>query len=188
VEYKDATPEQLKIKEFNTGIWCFRSTALFAAIHRINNDNAQKEYYLTDTLSILVNQGKKVEALILDDLQQASGINSQLQLAELEDIYLAEIKTRWLNNGVMIHNPRTVYIGEDVTIETDVTIEAHTTIKGKSYIEKGAHIGSHCYLEHSDIGREAILEGYNIIINANVHETEIISWGEKILEETLVQE
>lgn len=188
VEYKDASEEQKKIGEFNTGIWCFKSSALFEAIHRIDNNNAQKEYYLTDTLSVLVSQGQKVEAVILEDLAQAAGINSQEQLADLEKVYLTEIKTHWLNNGVMIHNPDTVCIGEDVEIETDVTIDAHTTIKGKCYLEKGCHIGPHCYLEHADIGRETILKGYNIVINANVHETEIIQWGEKILEETFFQE
>lgn len=188
VEYKDATEEQKRIQEFNTGIWCFKASALFDAIHKIDNNNAQKEYYLTDTLSVLVRQGQKVEALILDDLAQASGINSQEQLADLEKVYLDQIKTHWLNNGVMIHNPDTVYIGEDVEIEPDVTIEAHTIIKGKCYLEYGCHIGPHCYLEHSDIGKETILQGYNIIINANAHEAEIIPWGEKILEETFVQE
>lgn len=188
VEYKDATHEQRKIKEFNTGIWCFRSEALFDAIHKINNDNAQKEYYLTDTLEILVKQGQTVEAVVLRDLQQASGINSQQQLAELENALLEEIRVHWLNNGVLIHNPTTVHIGEDVMIEPDVTIEAHTTIKGKSRLEKGAHIGPNCHLDSADIGREAVLRGFNVVINANVHDGEIIDWGEKILEETLFQD
>lgn len=188
VEYKDATHVQRKIKEFNTGIWCFRSEALFDAIHKINNDNAQKEYYLTDTLEILVKQGQTVEAVVLEDLQQASGINSQQQLAELENALLEEIRVHWLNNGVLIHNPTTVHIGEDVMIEPDVTIEAHTTIKGKSRLEKGSHIGPNCHVDNADIGREAFLRGFNVVINANVHDGEIIDWGEKILEETLFQD
>jgi bifunctional UDP-N-acetylglucosamine pyrophosphorylase/glucosamine-1-phosphate N-acetyltransferase len=188
VEYKDATEEQKKITEFNTGIWCFKSSSLFDAIHKIDNNNAQKEYYLTDTLSVLCRLGQKVEALITNDLAEISGINSQEQLAELESVYLCEIKTHWLNNGVMIHNPDTVYIGEDVEIEPDVTIGAHTTLKGKCYLEKGCYIGDHCHIENSDIGRETILKGYNVIIDANVHEGEIIPWGEKILEETMFQE
>lgn len=185
VEYKDATPEQKLIEEFNTGIWCFKSSALFDAIHKIDCKNNQKEYYLTDTLAIMVNQGQKVEAVVLDDLAQASGINSQEQLTELEMVYLSDIKNHWLNNGVMIHNPDTVFIGEDVIIEPDVTIEAHTTIKGKSNLDKGCHIGTHCFLDNANIGREAMLKGYNIIINANVHDTEIIPWCEKVFEETL---
>jgi len=185
VEYKDATAEQRLITEFNTGIWCFKSAALFDAIHKIGNENNQKEYYLTDTLAILVQQGQKVEAVILDDLAQASGINSQEQLTALEKVYFDEIKTHWLNNGVMIHNPDTVNIGEEVIIEPDVTIEAHTTIKGKSTLEKGCHIGTHCYLENANIGSEAILKGYNIVIDASIPMFEIIPWNEKVLEETI---
>jgi bifunctional UDP-N-acetylglucosamine pyrophosphorylase/glucosamine-1-phosphate N-acetyltransferase len=185
VEFKDATDEQKKIQEFNTGIWCFQSTALFDAIHKIDNHNAQQEYYLTDTLSVLCKQGLKVEALITEDLAEVSGINSQQQLAELENIYISGIKTRWLNNGVMIHNPDTVYIGDDVEIEPDVTIEAHATICGKCYLESGCYIGNHCHVENSGIGRESILQGFNIIINANVHEGDIIPWGEKIIKEAI---
>jgi UDP-N-acetylglucosamine diphosphorylase/glucosamine-1-phosphate N-acetyltransferase len=184
VEFKDASEEQKKIKEFNTGIWCFKAKALFDAIHKIDNNNNQKEYYLTDTLAILVQQSNKVEAVVLDDLTQASGINSQEQLSELEQIYLHEIKKYWLNNGVMIHNPDTVYIGEEVVIEPDVTIEAHTTIKGKCTLENGCHIGTCCYLENADVGKEALLKGYNIIINTNIQDTEIIHWNENIMEET----
>jgi UDP-N-acetylglucosamine diphosphorylase/glucosamine-1-phosphate N-acetyltransferase len=188
VEYKDASEAQLQIKEFNTGIWCFNASALFDAIHKISNNNAQKEYYLTDTLEFLVQQGKTVEAMVLEDLQQASGINSQQQLAELEDALLEEIRMYWMNNGVLIHNPSTVHIGEDVIIEPDVTIEAHSTIKGKSRLEKGSQIGPNCHVDSADIGREAVLKGYNVVINAKVHDGEIIEWGEKILEETLFQE
>jgi bifunctional UDP-N-acetylglucosamine pyrophosphorylase/glucosamine-1-phosphate N-acetyltransferase len=122
--------------------------------------------------------------VVLDDLTQASGINSQEQLSELEQIYLHEIKKYWLNNGVMIHNPDTVYIGEEVVIEPDVTIEAHTTIKGKCTLENGCHIGTCCYLENADVGKEALLKGYNIIINTNIQDTEIIHWNENIMEET----
>ncbi|HOV16478.1 MAG TPA: NTP transferase domain-containing protein [Candidatus Cloacimonadota bacterium] len=187
VEFKDATPEQLQIKEFNTGIWCFQAEPLFSALHQITNHNAQQEYYLTDVLSVLVKQGMKVESVLLDDLQQASGINSQQELAELEDAFLAEVKERWLNNGVTIHNPSSVYIGEDVVIEPDVIIEANSILKGKTFLEKGCYIGPNCYLENATIGTEAILRGYNVIIEANVHAGEIIDWGEKILEDTMFQ-
>ncbi len=185
VEYKDATPQHREIKEFNTGIWCFRAQDLFDSIRKIKPDNNQREYYLTDALAILVAAGNKVESVLLEDQQQAAGINSQQQLAELEDVFLTKIKTRWLNSGVMIHNPSTVFIGEDVNLEPDVTIEAHTVINGKSYLERGCHIGPHCYLENAGIGSEAILRGFNIVIDANVHASEIIEWSENILEDTL---
>lgn len=188
IEYKDASEEQRKIKEFNSGIWCFKSEALFDSISKIDNNNAQKEYYLTDTLSVLVNDGHRVEAVKTYDIAEISGVNSQEHLAELEKLYLAEIKNHWLNNGVMIHNPDTVYIDEDVILEQDVTIDSHVIVKGKCYIENGSYIGPHSFIQDSDIGKETILQGYNIIINANVHEGEVIPWCEKILEETFLHE
>jgi len=183
VEARDATPQELMIQEFNTGIWLFDSSALFAAIHQIKNGNAQQEYYLTDTLAILVNAGKTVTSYLLKDVTEASGVNSQEQLAELETAFLKEIKRHWLNNGVMIHNPDTVYIGEEVTLEPDVTIDSHTTLKGKCHLERGCHIGSHCWLQDARVGEEAVLEGYNIVICSVVSEHEILPWMAIVQEE-----
>ncbi len=183
VEYKDATPEQRKIREFNTGIWCFKADALFRSIHRISNHNNQKEYYLTDTLELLVKDGETVGSVVLENPVEAAGVNSQEHLAELEQYFLEKIRRHWLNSGVMIHNPSTVYIGEDVRIEPDVTIDSHCSIKGKSQLEKGCHIGSHSHIQDSIIGQESILKGYNIIINANIPDGEIIGWRETVHED-----
>lgn len=88
VEFKDATTKQIAIKEINTGIYCFDSKDLFDALNSVNNDNNQNEYYLTDTLEILNNTNKLVTSVVLDDMIEASGINSQEQLAEIETEYL----------------------------------------------------------------------------------------------------
>jgi len=86
VEYKDATEEQRKIAEVNTGIYCFNSQDLFQAIMRVNDNNAQKEYYLTDVINILYKENKLIESVVLEDVIEASGVNSQAHLAELEKI------------------------------------------------------------------------------------------------------
>ena len=88
VEFKDATEEQKGIKEINTGIYCFDSKSLFAALKDVTNKNNQNEYYLTDTLEILNKKKNLVTSVLLDDMIEASGVNSQEQLAELEDAYL----------------------------------------------------------------------------------------------------
>ncbi len=92
VEFKDATEAQKEIKEINTGIYCFDAASLFDALDSVNNSNNQKEYYLTDTLEILNNKGKLVTSVVLDDMVEASGINSQEQLKQLEEHYLARMK------------------------------------------------------------------------------------------------
>lgn len=85
VEFKDATESEKQIKEINTGIYCFDAESLFNALEEIGTNNKQNEYYLTDTLEILNNKGKKVISNILEDMVEASGVNSQEQLAELEE-------------------------------------------------------------------------------------------------------
>ena len=89
VEFKDATEEEKEIKEINTGIYCFDAKDLFAALQSIDNNNNQNEYYLTDTLEILNNDNKLVTSIILDDMVEASGVNSKEQLADLETEFLS---------------------------------------------------------------------------------------------------
>ena len=89
VEFKDATAEEKEINEINTGIYCFDAKDLFAALHGIDNNNNQNEYYLTDTLEILDKKNKLVTSVILDDMVEASGVNSKEQLADLEAEFLS---------------------------------------------------------------------------------------------------
>ncbi len=89
VEFKDATKIEKEIKEINTGIYCFDAKDLFTALSSINSNNNQNEYYLTDTLEILNKQNKLVTSVLLDDMVEASGVNSVEQLADLETEFLS---------------------------------------------------------------------------------------------------
>lgn len=166
VEYKDASHEEREIREINTGIYCFDVRELFAALEKIDRNNAQNEYYLTDTLAILHKEGKKVDGYVLADIMEASGINSQKQLAALEDIFYARIKNQWLENGVQIENPATVIIGEEVVCGNDVFIGQNCIVKGKSELKTGVYLGPNCYLNNAVIAEHSKLEGYNIVINS----------------------
>ncbi|MCD4795728.1 MAG: NTP transferase domain-containing protein [Candidatus Cloacimonetes bacterium] len=84
IEYKDATAEQKAIMEINTGIYCFDAQSLFWSLNQINSNNKQNEYYLTDTLEILNNSGNLVTSVLLEDMTEASGVNSKEQLVNLE--------------------------------------------------------------------------------------------------------
>ncbi len=85
VEFKDATEQEKQIMEINTGIYCFDAQSLFLALEKVTNNNNQKEYYLTDTLEILNEEKKLVTSVILDDMIEASGVNSRKQLSDLEN-------------------------------------------------------------------------------------------------------
>lgn len=178
VEYKDATEEQRLIREINTGIYCFKKDKLFSALEEINNDNAQNEYYLPDTLKILNQKHEIVAGYILKNFVEAAGINSQEQLAQLETEYYNKIKKHWLNNGVTIENPNSVVIGEDVKIERDVVISANCVIKGNSVINENSSIGPNSLLINCVIENNCSLKGYNIIINTRIEANSILGFQE----------
>jgi len=92
VEFKDASDHEKNITEINTGIYCYDAKSLFEALKFVNSDNMQNEYYLTDTLEILNSQNKLVTSVILDDMVEASGVNSTEQLANLEQEFLKREK------------------------------------------------------------------------------------------------
>ena len=165
VEFKDASDSERKIKEINTGIYCYKSEALFSSLKKITNNNKQHEYYLTDTLEILQKENKKINAVILDNPIEAAGVNSPKQLSELEIVFYKDIKNKWLDNGVVIENPDSVIIGENVEIERDVVIKANSTILGNSFIGEDSFIGYNSYIENSKLGKFSFLEGYNVVKN-----------------------
>lgn len=179
VEFKDATKEELKIQEFNTGIYCFDNQKLFEALGKISNENQQKEYYLTDTLGILYAEGELVESVVLEDLMEVSGVNSQEQLAELEDIYYDKVRKRWLNSGVMMHNPGTIQIGDNVVLEADVEIYSGTIIIGKTLVKSEAIIGANCIIKDAQIGNGAKLLGHNVLIGTKLADKVIMDYYQK---------
>ena len=179
VEFKDATEEERKINEINTGIYCYDSKLLFEALKLLNNENKQHEYYLTDTLAILKKMGKKVIGLLTENEAEVTGINSQKELAELETDYYRKIKDLWLKNGVSIEQPESVIIGEDVSLERDVEIETGTILKGKTQIGSGSKIGAYSYLMDAQLGKNVILEGYNIVKNAQINDNSHLTFQEK---------
>ncbi len=93
VEHKDATDDERKIKEINSGIYVFHSKELFSALKKINSNNAQNEYYLPDVLKIMISENKKVSALITEDFHEISGINTVEQLKEAESILVKRNQT-----------------------------------------------------------------------------------------------
>ncbi len=178
VEYKDATLQEKEIDEINTGIYCFDSKLLFSSLHKIDNNNNQQEYYLTDTLGILNGMGKKVIGLVTRQAAEVTGINSQIELSQLEDELYARIKDYWLTNGVTIENPASVIIGEDVELQPEVEIGAGVIIKGKTRISRGAVIGAYSYLEDARIGEGAVLKGFNIVKGAEIETGSLLSYQE----------
>ena len=146
VEEKDASPEQKQIKEINSGIYCFDIEALVDAIHKITPNNAQGEYYLTDVIKIMNDQGLKTGAMIVEDNTEILGVNDRSQLELLTRVLRNRINNLHMRNGVTIEDSNTTYIYDDVIIGVDTVIHPNTIIKGNVVIGENCEIGPNAYI------------------------------------------
>jgi bifunctional UDP-N-acetylglucosamine pyrophosphorylase/glucosamine-1-phosphate N-acetyltransferase len=152
VEQKAATPEQLAVREINSGIFCFDAHSLWKHIHEIRPDNPAREYYLTDMVSILIRAGMRVTALKIPDPNELLGINNRLELAAADRI-LRERKVRQLMlDGVTIEKPETVTVDANVKIGIDTVIGPFAQITGETVIGENCRIGASSIVDRSILG------------------------------------
>jgi len=155
VEEKDASPEEKRIREVNASIYLFDNRIVFPLLARIGNDNAKKEYYLTDIIALLRRENLEVEAVQADDRDIAIGINDRRDLQEAQQKFNLRIQRQLLlENGVTILQPETV------TIEPDVEIGRDTVIYPCTYLGAGTRIGKNC-----SIGPFACLKNVRVADN-----------------------
>ncbi len=147
VEAKDCTPDQLKIKEINTGTYVFDAQALFNRLSQIRTDNSQQEYYLTDMIHILKEEGLVVSAYCLADSTQAIGVNTRQDIASTHEALYQEKNRALMQEGVTIIDPKTTKIDSIVEVGVDTIIYPFTCIYGASKIGSQCEIGSFSYLE-----------------------------------------
>ena len=174
VEQKDASADELAIQEVGVSIYCFDVPALLEALQSLTTDNAQGEYYLTDVPRIMQQQGKKVGLLCHPDLEEVLGVNTRVELADLER-KLRERKLRELMlSGVTIVDPSTTYINQDVSIGPDSVIYPQVIIEGSSRIGSGCTVQSWSRLKNVDIGDEVTIRNSCIIEDSTIHNSAII--------------
>lgn len=155
VEEKDATDEQRQINEINSGILAFDADFLASALPRLSNDNANGEYYLTDTVKIALADGLSVGAHVVEDVSQTEGANDRVQLAELGRQMNARIVEGWMREGVTVMDPATTWIEDDVVLERDVTILPGTQLIGATVIREDAVVGPDTTLKDCEVGAGA---------------------------------
>lgn len=151
VEQKDATEEEAQVNEINTGVYVFDNQALFEALHQVNNDNAQGEYYLTDVIGIFQKNGQKVGAYQMDNFEESMGVNDRVALSKATKIMQRRINEYHMRNGVTIIDPDNTYIDIDVQIGSDTVIEPGVQIKGKTKIGSDCLIGAHSQIRDCEI-------------------------------------
>jgi len=152
VEARDASPDQLQIREIGTSVYAFDPAALFDALRRITPQNAQGEYYLTDAVALLAEQGRVVEALISPDSDVVRGVNTRPELVELRALMQARIHQTHGLAGVTILDPLTTYIDATVKIGLDTTIHPFTILSGVTDIGEGCEIGPGARISDSRLG------------------------------------
>lgn len=158
VEQKDATEEQARIKEVNAGVYCFNSKKLFDALSKITNNNKNGEYYLTDVIGIHVDAGEKVESYILEDNIEILGVNSKVELAQADAVLRERKNKKLMEEGVILIDPKAVYVEESVTIGEDTVLYPGVHLQGSTTIGSGCEILGDTRIIDSKIGNDVIIE------------------------------
>ena len=155
VEEKDATDEQRKVREVNSGVFAFDGAVLREALERVTPDNAQGEFYITDVLGIARNDGLRVTALTAPDARELAGVNDRVQLAEAGKELNRRLVEKAMRNGATVIDPATTWIGVEVEIGRDVVIHPNTQLWGSTVIGDGAEIGPDTTLTDMEVGARA---------------------------------
>lgn len=175
VEHKDASEEELKIKEINSAIYAFKTGEIKKAIKKLDVDNAQGELYLTDVIGIFSKEGKNISTYKLDpcNKDEIRGINDRIQLSQAEGIMRDRINQAWMKKGVSMQNPSSIFIGKDVEIGTDTSIGQNVSIYGNT------KIGENCIIKSNSTIVDSILES-DVTIDNSVIEKSYVEEGADI--------
>ena len=170
VEDRDATDDEKRVAEINTSVYCFDGGRLWRALDQVKPDNDQGEYYLTDVIGLLNRAGGRVEAVTVEDPDEAHGVNDRRQLAAVAAIQRGRIVDRHMLAGVTILDPATTYIDETVTIGADTVIYPNVVIDVASEIGGDCVIGLGSHIRASRLGDGVIVKPYCVLTEAVVED------------------
>ena len=171
VEQKDANEKELAVTTANAGIYQFETKFLLENLAKLNNNNAQKEYYITDLVEIAIKEGKTLKPLAVNE-ENFKGVNSKVELADAEVIHQNRIKKEFLKAGVIMRLPDTIYIEEGVLIEGESIIENGVSLLGDSKIIN-SHIKTNSVVEDSVIVNSDVGPMARIRPGSNLNKTHI---------------
>ncbi len=174
VEEKDANQQEKNINEINSGIYFFYAPYLCEALKKVNNNNNQGEYYLTDVIEILREEGKYLYALEIPDYTEILNVNDRLALAGVENILKQRFMTFWGLNGTTFHNPESIWIEFDVDFSKDVEIFQNCFISGKTQIGERTVIEPNCVIKNSKIGNNVKILANSYIEDSVIEDGSII--------------
>ena len=163
VEEKDAKGSQRKIQEINTGIMVIPNRYLHGWLHQLENNNAQKEYYLTDVVAMAVRDGIRVESGQPIHDWETTGINSKAQLADLERIYQGEYAAKLLEQGVTLADPSRIDIRGQLACGRDVSIDVGCIFEGDVQLGDGVRVGAYTILKNVKVAAGSAIAPFSLI-------------------------
>ncbi|QPR28692.1 bifunctional UDP-N-acetylglucosamine diphosphorylase/glucosamine-1-phosphate N-acetyltransferase GlmU [Edwardsiella hoshinae] len=171
VEHKDASEAQRSINEVNTGILVANGADLKRWLVRLDNNNAQGEFYITDIIAMAHQEGRRIEAVHPDHLYEVEGVNNRLQLAALERAHQQQQAQRLLLAGVMLLDPARFDLRGELCHGRDVVIDTNVIIEGTVTLGDRVHIGSGCVLKDCQIAADSVISPYTVIEGAKLAES-----------------
>ena len=168
IEQKDASPEQLAIKEINTGIMAANGELLKRWLGNLSNNNAQSEYYLTDIVAMAHSEGVEITSAQPEHPMEVEGANNRVQLAALERAYQAWQAEELMLNGATLADPARIDVRGEVTTGEDVLIDVNVIFEGKVTLGNNVQIGPNCVLKDCTIGDNVIIKANSIVEEATV--------------------
>src|SRR5690606_18859045 len=168
VEHKDADAATRAIREVNTGILVAPTAALARWLGALSDDNAQKEYYLTDVVAAAVDDGVPVVSAQPSEVWETLGVNSKRQLAELERIFQARLAATLMDDGVWLADPARLDVRGELVCGRDVAIDVNCVFEGKVVLEDGASIGANCVIRDTRVGAGAQVLPFTYVENASI--------------------
>jgi len=163
VEDKDASEHERTIAEVNSGIMCTSAKYMRAWLSQLENDNAQQEYYLTDTIAMAVKAGVTVKTTHPEAEQEVAGVNSRSQLAELERYYQRQLAEQLMAGGVTLVDPARLDIRGEVSTGQDVTLDVNVVLLGKVKLGNNVSIGPGCVIRDCEIGDNVEIKPMSVI-------------------------
>jgi bifunctional UDP-N-acetylglucosamine pyrophosphorylase / glucosamine-1-phosphate N-acetyltransferase len=163
IEHRDCTDTQRHNNRVNAGIYCFNWPQLQEVLPKLQSNNDQQEYYITDAVNFL----SPVMVVDAEDYQEILGINDRLQLSEAYDILQTRIKNQWMTAGVTLIDPASITIDDSVEIGSNAIIEPQTHLRGNTKIGSGARIGPGSLIENSSIGENSTVL-YSVVSDTQV--------------------
>jgi bifunctional UDP-N-acetylglucosamine pyrophosphorylase/glucosamine-1-phosphate N-acetyltransferase len=168
VEHQDATEEQRRINEINSGIYSFDLPPLFDAVRQIGSGNAQNEYYLPDLVRMYRDRDLPVETVVIEDATEILGVNSREELAALAAIMRSRRTDELMANGVTVIDPATTWIGPDVTVGADSTIHPGVHLEGRTAIGSNVVIQSNVRIVDSTVADGVSINSFCLIVESQI--------------------